>query len=47
MLIEDVFYVFYVSSVRMFGIMNDFIAYYRVGYIRVGLEDCVFIVNGD
>lgn len=44
---EDGDYVDLIARARTFGTMQDYMAYFRAGYIRGGLEQCALIANGD
>ena len=43
---EDVPYALHLAPARTFGTLQDFVAYYRAGYIRGGLENCALVANG-
>uniref|UniRef100_A0A7S0IE45 UDP-3-O-acyl-N-acetylglucosamine deacetylase n=1 Tax=Micromonas pusilla TaxID=38833 RepID=A0A7S0IE45_MICPS len=44
---EDGDYVDLIARARTFGTMQDYMAYFRAGYIRGGLEQCALVANGD
>jgi len=43
---QDAPYALHLSPARTFGTLQDFVAYYRAGYIRGGLENCALVANG-
>jgi UDP-3-O-[3-hydroxymyristoyl] N-acetylglucosamine deacetylase len=43
---EDAPYALHIAPARNFGTLQDFVAYYRAGYIRGGLENCALVANG-